>query len=158
MPLEHVHIGIQTVLAGDVHHAAHIRHALLVDPSAIRLQIRPDREDAHMVHTQFADLLEIVVDAVPVRVEPCVEPAMRRRVVDSEFHWSISFFPVRSALESALFQATEEVALEAAEEDDDRDKRDERTGGDQSRILDEHALESVHAEGQGVLAFIGDRD
>ena len=83
---------------------------------------------------------------------------MRRRVVDSEFHWSISFFPVRSALESALFQATEEVALEAAEEDDDRDKRDERAGGNQSRILDEHALESVHAEGQGVLAFIGDRD
>ena len=86
MPLEHVHIGVHPLLAGDVHHAAYIGDGLAVDPCAVGLQVGPHREDAHMVHAQGPEAAHVFLDARPVGVEPEVEPAVGWGIVDAESH------------------------------------------------------------------------
>ena len=51
MPLEHIHIGIEPMLTGYMYHAAHVSHTLTINPCPVRLQVRPHRKDAHVIHT-----------------------------------------------------------------------------------------------------------
>lgn len=86
MALEAVHVDVEAAFAGRVDQLDQVAYGTLADQGAVGLEVRPQREDADVVHAERGDRVQVGTDGVEVEVEPVVEPPFTRGVVDAEAH------------------------------------------------------------------------
>ena len=66
VPLNHIHIDIETGFSTEFDHTANICQCLGINPSSIRLQQRPQGKYTHMIRTQLGYLRQIPAYDFPI--------------------------------------------------------------------------------------------
>lgn len=84
MALESVDGDVEPAFARRVRQEYQLLDRARPNQGAVRLEDRPEREDPDVVESEGRDGVEIGPDGVRVEVEPVMEPAFARCVVDSE--------------------------------------------------------------------------
>lgn len=75
VPLQSVHVDVEPALGGRVGERHELLDGARPDQRPVRLEDRPQREDADVVQPERGDRVEVGPDLVEVEVQPVVEPA-----------------------------------------------------------------------------------
>ena len=84
MPLQSVHVDVETALGRGVGEFDELLDGARADQRAVGLEERPEREDPDVVEAEAGDRVQVGAYGVEIEVQPVVEPALAGRVVGAE--------------------------------------------------------------------------
>ena len=67
MPLDDVDADVQAELGAHIDDRTHVGHRLGADECAVRLQQRPEREDAQVIEAEFGQAREVAAHVIEVQ-------------------------------------------------------------------------------------------